>query len=995
LTKSLPVELDSAIERLLQQIGYADDPDFVTDPGTLELTQVSHAIEAAFASMGVVGALCPRSSLGSGQKRPVPIVYIVKALDRDDANAKHRAIWSQSVVPVLIVATPTNFQIRNGFDYRAGSDEWPWAVLAEKQLPAQLVSLTSSAIRSAAAWGNFKMPTRVDERLGKAIRELSKDVGSRAEHLRSRPDIINSAIGRFLYLYMLADRGILDQHWIDSLRTAAGRTACPDIHLDEAFEQDGHRPAPWPARQVWLLFDAIDDVLNGSIFPLSRRERGMLDTSTLHLIRRALRSDTLEDGTHQYGFLDVNYATIRTETVSAIYECFFELEAGEGKREQGAFYTPPFLVDYILDELNDISPMTPDSTLADPASGSGAFLVGGFRRIIEGERRAGRAPDARRLHEILSTNIFGIELKQQAANVSRFSLYLTMLDYLPGVTLTNVAQAMEGGRLFPDLRDRLVVRDTFQRLPANIRNSATHVVGNPPWTQIEGESSARRYRDKLIRSATANEPPFVGPSGTMAEAFFWRAINDICAPDGRIAFVLPTKSFIAPKARCFPLALASRVTLHGITNLAHFRERLFTNAREAATVVFATATKPDPFQKAWRYSPKASSQPVGQDGTLWAIVVDRGQVEWFRQIDLLAEEHEWFRDLMLQPLDRMLASMLQAPRDKSRALTIGGFLGRQGMHVRQGDGATRIGLPNHLVLNAKSNDYRLRLGLLPGTVRDYELPPSLLGSLSEIHQAMFRGPMVLMTRNQSDFHVIDRAAAYSSSLIGLYFETEEIPHDRRLAVLDQIAAYLQTSVAKYLLALFGRLWVFDQRRFDTPDLRRLPFPYRDYHALLDNPVTGFSDQDFTAFCQKAFRIDDIFQLAVTEHHELREKYQDGKRPAEGSRPVPDLDRSTYERVLKSQLSELLAGAPVDIKRDLTSPKTSIAFRVIIDPSGEFKRLPEPGISLQVFAEEGTIDLYDREGLAIANVIKPNMLAAWTAERAYADALAVARRILTA
>jgi hypothetical protein len=945
--------------------------------------------------MGVIGAFCPRSSLASGKARPVPIVYVVKAENAEEANESHRAIWSQSVVPQLVIATPTHFQIRNGFDYRAAGPDWPWNILEDDDLPAALVSLTASAIRSAAAWGNFKMPTRVDERLGKAIRALSTDIRKDREQIRERPDIINSAIGRFLYLYMLVDRGILDQTWVAALKTKSGKAACPAIDVNEGFGEDDRRPTPWPANQVWRLFDAIDDVLNGSIFPLTRAQRGMLDTDTLHLIRRALRSDTLEDGKQQYGFLDVSYASIRTETVSAIYECFFELEAGAGKRELGAFYTPPFLVDYILDEINEISPMSTSSMVADPASGSGAFLVGGFRRIIEHERRDGRQPDARRLHEILSTNIVGMELKQQAANVARFSLYLTMLDYLPGVTLANVQNVMDGGRLFPELADRLIVRDAFQRLPRGMRNCATHVVGNPPWTKLEEDSPARRYRERLLATAGKDDPPFLGPNGTMAETFFWRAIRDICSPSGHLAFVLPTKSFIAPAASDFPEGLASRITLHGITNLAHFRERLFANSREAATVIFAAPTEPGPFQRAWRYSPKASSQPVGADGTMWAIVVDRGQVERFRQSDLLLKEHEWFRDLMLQPLDRMLASILEDRRSRDQALTIDGFLHRHGMSVRGGDSATRVKIPNDLILNTKSNDYRVRLGLLPGTRCDYELPQHVVEQLHTPYRILFQGPMILMSRNQTGFHVLDKPVAFSSSLMGLHFVTDELPSALRVPVLEQIAAYLKTSVGRYLLALFGRLWVFDQRRFETPDLRRLPFPYMDYQSLLEQPVTSFTDEEFTTHCQQAFRLEELFTLAVTEHHDLREKYQDGKRPTKGSDPVPDEKRSDYERILKSQLSGLLAGVPVRLAHDLESPTKSIAFRVIIDPSGAFARLPVPRRPTQEFAEEGAIGLDDRDGLAIANIIKPNMISAWTVERAYADALAVAQRILAA
>ena len=993
MTTSLPAGADSRLGYLLARLGYVDDADYVTDPSYLDLTQVSHAVESAFASMGVIGAFCPRSSLGAGSLRRVPIVYVVTAESTADAAAKHRAIWSQSVVPLLIIGTPMYFQVCNGFDYRAGGQEWPWEVLQAQTLPAALVSLTSSAIRSSAAWGNFKMPTRVDERLGNAIRALSADLRARSPALKDHPGAINNAIGRFLYLYMLVDRGILNQEWVDTLTSSRGRPACPSVNLHEGFGEGDERPAPWAATEVWHLFDAIDDVLNGSIFPLSKGQRRLLDNETLYLIRRALRADTIDAGSQQYGFLDINYATIRTETVSAIYECFFELEAESDKRAQGAFYTPPFLVDYILDEIDAIEPIRSTSKLVDPACGSGAFLVGGFRRIIEHERRQGCPIGARRLREILSSAIMGIEIKQQAANVARFSLYLTMLDYLPGVTLANVADVMEGEKLFPDLIDRLIVRDTFQALPEAMRNTASHVLGNPPWTKIESDGAAKRYRTRLLHAGGEDLPPFLGATGTSAETFFWRALRDICAPGGHIAFVLPTKAFIAPVARCFPDAIAARTTIHGMTNLAHFRERLFTNAREAATVVFAAPKPAGPLHWTWRYSPKASSQPIGPDGIPWAIVVDRGQVERFRQSDLLLDGHEWFRDLMLQPLDRMLATMLEKQHVQEKALNINGFLNRSGMSVRVGDSPARLGLPADQVLNTKSTDYRERLGLLPGSTRNYVLPPEFLSQMAESYRLLFRGPTLLMTRNQTGFHVEAEPVAFSSSLVGVYFLDERVPVEKRSLILAQISAYLQTSVARYLLALFGRLWVFDQRRFEPPDIRHIPFPYLDHEELLAEPVTSFNDKSFTKFCQKRFGMDDLFALAVAEHHELREKYQDGKRPAEGSAIVTDVKQKAYEGVLIDELTALLAGAPVTVKRDVSAQPQSIAFRIVIDPTGKFHSIPKAESFIQEFAEEGAVELWEAEGVALASMIKPNMLSAFTAERAYADALRVAQRIL--
>lgn len=983
-----PLKFNHQVLRLLERLGYRADADFIDDPTKLAMSQTSHAVRTAFARMNVVGAFCPLSSLAAGTRRQVPVLYVAVA-ENGEEDAIHRSIWSQSVVPLLLIATSAGFEIRNGFDYRGRSNIWPWHFLDHDQLPDALVSLTPAALRSATAWRDFHMPTRVDERLGKAVRELSNDIAAGNAELAGRRDVVNAAIGRFLYFYVLVDRGIIDQEWVDSLNIGT-RQACPSITLREGFAPDDSKPAVWPAAEVWRLFDSVDQVLNGSLFPLTLRERKLLNADTLHLIRRALRSDTLEAGTQQYGFLDVDYAAIRTETISALYECFFELETGDSKRAEGAFYTPPFLVDYIVDEVDSASPLQVGSLIIDPACGSGAFLVAGFRRIVE-RMRTNRVPlQAGNLHDALSSTLMGFEIKRQATNVARFSLYLTMLDYLPELKLRNARRLMDGRRLFPDLTRRVMHRDAFSPLPRSAQRKATHVLTNPPWTKVPDGSPAARYREALIRRLM-DCPPLAATAG-MAETFYWRAIRDICAPDGRVAMVLPTKSFISPSATVFPSALASTSRVSGFTNLAHFRERLFASSREAATVVFAAPGAPNPLDWTWRYSPKVSSQPVGRDGVPWAIIVDRGQVEKFRQGDLLLPDHEWFRDFMLQPLDRQLARLLVQHGNGARS--IGSFMDAAGIKVVRGGSPLETNIPPRLLLNTKTENFRRRLGILPGSIRSYILDNNTLRSAARPYRQAFQGPMLLMPRSQADAHLVDHSAAFSSSLLGIHFTSDEFPRESQLSVLGELGKYPRTSVGRYLLALFGRLWVFDQRRFESKDLLRLPFPYRDVDDLLENPVTSFrNDAAFTAFCCARFEIGNLFELAVVEHHALREQYQDGRRPAAGALATTPKQRREYKSVIIGELRTLFRDLPLRLQFTEDSAPGTKAFRIVMGAGTE---QPYGETSTPAgLAEEVSIFLTEREGQAVALFVKPDMRSAWTAERAYADAILTARRIFSA
>ena len=58
-------------------------------------------------------------------------------------------------------------------------------------------------------------------------------------------------------------------------------------------------------------------------------------------------------GSVQLSFLDFYLGALRTETLSSVYEQFLENIGSGERRRVGAFYTPPFLVDFMLDRIEE------------------------------------------------------------------------------------------------------------------------------------------------------------------------------------------------------------------------------------------------------------------------------------------------------------------------------------------------------------------------------------------------------------------------------------------------------------------------------------------------------------------------------------------------------------------------------------------------------------------------------------------------------------------
>jgi type I restriction-modification system DNA methylase subunit len=127
-------------------------------------------------------------------------------------------------------------------------------------------------------------------------------------------------------------------------------------------------------------------------------------------------------------------------------------EKPEVKKAGGVFYTPEYIVRYIVENTIGklIKGKTPDeiSTMrfADIACGSGSFLLGAYDCLLRYhasyynknpketterdciEREGAFLLTLHKKREILLNNIYGVDIDQQAVEVSQLSLYLKLLE---------------------------------------------------------------------------------------------------------------------------------------------------------------------------------------------------------------------------------------------------------------------------------------------------------------------------------------------------------------------------------------------------------------------------------------------------------------------------------------------------------------------------------------------------------------------------------------
>lgn len=277
---------------------------------------------------------------------------------------------------------------------------------------------------------------------------------------------VQAVIDRIIFLRMCEDRGIESYGRLQSLLNGAHIYSRLCQQFKEAdgrynsglfhFEKEKDRPTPVDGLTLSLKVD--DKILKG-IF----RNLYYLDSPFEFSV---LPTEILGEVYEQ--FLG---KVIRVTGKRAVVE-----EKPEVKKAGGVYYTPKYIVDYIVQNtvgqlLKDKKPGKAMDTIKvlDPACGSGSFLIGAYQYLLDWYReyyeKAGPAKYRKVLYKaganewrlttderkrILLTHIFGVDIDPQAVEVTKLSLLLKVLEGESGETLRRQTDLFKK-RVLPDL----------------------------------------------------------------------------------------------------------------------------------------------------------------------------------------------------------------------------------------------------------------------------------------------------------------------------------------------------------------------------------------------------------------------------------------------------------------------------------------------------------------------------------------------------------------
>ena len=276
------------------------------------------------------------------------------------------------------------------------------------------------------------------------------------------------------------------------------------ITEDRGIEPYGRLMALQNGTQVYQrlcqLFHQADDRYNSGLFYF-RPEKGRSDEGLDRLTTNLVIDDrVLKDIFKNLYYPDSPYefSVLPADILGQVYEQFLgqviRLTAGhrakveekpEVKKAGGVYYTPTYIVDYIVEQTvgqlvagKNPGPKGAVSNLKilDPACGSGSFLLGAYQFLLDWHLEAyqeegnkwsqGRTPriyqtapgewrlttDERK--RILLNNIYGVDIDAQAVEVTKLSLLLKVLEEESSQTLATQLMMFQE-RALPDLGNNI------------------------------------------------------------------------------------------------------------------------------------------------------------------------------------------------------------------------------------------------------------------------------------------------------------------------------------------------------------------------------------------------------------------------------------------------------------------------------------------------------------------------------------------------------------
>ncbi len=546
---------------------------FVADKGAPSNPRIRIALDQAekYNAQAVFFRIYPEDP----NRTPQPQIYIYHdtnlAWDNNAYAQIHRRLWNAGIVPLVFILTPGQVKVLNcrqepDFDKATNSPTYTPFRALEKLLAVDR-AFAAREIASGTFWENpnFSKDFALENT---AYYNLLKHLNFFRQELLKKKILTEPTVNRILVMAILVK-------YLNDRKDAAGKSVFPPGFL-QTFSHGNNDSLDGLFRErgsCVRLFKYLSEHFNGGIFELNNAQEAELKQADLLPIALFLEGD--EDPNGQGLFWPLySFEDLPVELISNIYEEFL------AEKNKGVVYTPPMLVDLLLDQCLPLKEDILSWKILDPACGSGVFLVGAFKRLIHCWRMANgwKKPTHVDLQNILKNNIFGFDEKGEAVLITAFSLCVALCEELEPLVIWEKLK-------FDNLRQRnLLVNDFFEIVESGeFDGNFDLIIGNPPFENKLTTPAAKR-----VEKASVNEQRPKLPYNQLALLFLEQSFR-LAKNGATVCLIQPAGPLLYNgKAQSFRGYMFERFAIDKVFDFTPLEGMLFSKAQVAAAAIIGS-----------------------------------------------------------------------------------------------------------------------------------------------------------------------------------------------------------------------------------------------------------------------------------------------------------------------------------------------------------------------------------------------------------------------
>jgi len=309
-------------------------------------------------------------------------------------------------------------------------------------------------------------------------------------------------------------------------------------------------------------FRELDEIYNSNLFSPHPFEKWEEYSNTTENVINILYG--------KEGYYEYDFKVIPADILGAVYENYLGYIFSQSKKgltldkdakkrkEQGIYYTPSFIVDYIVE--NALKPVLDNCKtivdlkkvkVLDPACGSGSFLIKALEVIYKKYIEFGAPKNEFIKLEILTNNIYGVDLDEQAVEIARLNLLINALD--SRIKLPSLTNIKNGNSLISGTDEELELyfgKDFRKEKPFNWEEEFPEVfkqggfdviIGNPPYVRVDNlDVKDKNYWKKTLKSSQGKYDLYY--------LFIEKSLM-ILKEKGKLGFIVPNKFCVAESAK--------------------------------------------------------------------------------------------------------------------------------------------------------------------------------------------------------------------------------------------------------------------------------------------------------------------------------------------------------------------------------------------------------------------------------------------------------------